>query len=90
MITHTVFQMIESATKHLQDGLHKGSVGIDFTTRKVKTGQKLVNSKFRYGALFQTQPLLDCLDHMSAEADQRRRSLSKAGAADLVASFLID
>ena len=51
-----------------------------------------MNSKFRYGALFQTQPLLDCLDHMSAEADQRRRSLSKAGAgaADLVASFLID
>ena len=49
-----------------------------------------MNSKFRYGALFQTQPLLDCLDHMSAEADQRRRSLSKYGAADLVASFLID
>ena len=49
-----------------------------------------MNSEFCYGVPFQAQPLLDCLDQMSAEAYQRHHSLFKSGAADLMAPVLID
>ena len=66
--------------------------GIDSATQKrVETDQKLVNSEFRYGIPFQPQPLLDCLDQMSAKVDQRHHhSLSRFGAADLMASVDVD
>ena len=49
-----------------------------------------MNSEFRYGVPLQTQPLLDYLGQMSAEADEKHHSLSRSGAADLVASVDVD
>ena len=82
--------MVGSAIERLQSGLQKSSAGIDSATQKVETGQKLVNSEFRYGVPLQTQPLLDYLGQMSAEADEKHHSLSRSGAADLVASVDVD
>ena len=90
MNTCPAFQMVESAAENLQNGLRKNSAGFDSTTQKVETDQKLVNSEFRYGVPLQARPLLDCLDQMSAETDQRQRSSSKSGAADLMAPVPID
>ena len=90
MNTRPAFQMVGSAAENLQNGLQKKSVGFDSTTQKVETDQKLVNSELRYGVLLQARPLLDCLDQMSAETDQRQRSSSKSGVADLMAPVPID
>ena len=58
--------------------------------KKIETDQKLVNSEFCYGVPFQAQPLLDCLDQMSAKVDQGHHSLSRSGVADLMASVDVD
>ena len=55
MNVYPASQRVKSVTEHLENGLQKSSAGIDSATQKVGTGQKLVNSKFHYGALLSSR-----------------------------------
>ena len=67
-------QRVKSVTEHLQNGLQKGSAGIDSAAQKVGTGKKTCEFKISLwcSPLLQAQPLLDCLDQMPTEVDRKQ------------------